>query len=171
MAVLVTYASKHGSTREIAERIAEQLRRQGNDAQAAPVDEAESPAAYEAVVLGSAVYYGAWMKEAVEYARVHRGALAARPVWLFSVGPLGAEVKDVEEQPKEIAELRKLIAPRGHRIFFGVLDHHTLSFGERMVAKAVRASEGDFRDWAAIDGWAVEIARALAPLGATAGAE
>jgi menaquinone-dependent protoporphyrinogen oxidase len=90
-------------------------------------------------------------------------------VWLFSVGPLGVEVNGEEEQPKEIAELRELIARRDHRIFYGVLDHHRLSFGERMVVKAVRAPEGDFRDWFAIDGWAEEIARELAPAGIAAG--
>jgi menaquinone-dependent protoporphyrinogen oxidase len=94
---------------------------------------------------------------------VHRNLalLTRRPVWLYSVGPLGSEVKDTEQQPKEMAEFQETIKPRDHQVFFGVLDHHKLSFGERMVVKAVRAPEGDFRDWAAIDAWAANIAQSL----------
>jgi menaquinone-dependent protoporphyrinogen oxidase len=112
-------------------------------------------------VIGSAIYYGSWMKEATEWVRRSRAVLAARPVWLFSSGPLGTEVKDAEEQPKEIAEFQQTIRPRDQRIFFGALDHSRLSFAERMMAKAVRAPEGDFRDWVAIETWAASIARDL----------
>lgn len=75
--------------------------------------------------------------------------------------------KDTEPQPKEIAELREAIHPRDHRTFYGALDHTRLSFPERMVVKAVRAPEGDFRNWGEIEAWAEEIARALAPAGVT----
>ena len=169
MTILVTYASKHESTRGIAERIAWKLRQLEQDAVALPIEavwETEA-STYDAFVIGSAVYYGSWLKDATEFVRHNRTALAQRPVWLFSSGPLGAEVKDTEPQPKEIAELREAIHPRDHRIFYGALDHTKLSFPERMVAKAVRAPEGDFRNWGEIDAWAEEIARALAPTGAT----
>ena len=161
MAVLIVYASKHGSTQGIAEHIAEQLRQLGKEAVARPVDAVEDPGSYEAFVIGSAIYYGSWMKEATEWVRRSRAVLAERPVWLFSSGPLGTEVKDAEEQPKEIAELQQAIRPRDQRIFFGALDHSRLSFAERLMAKAVRASEGDFRDWEAIEAWAASIARDL----------
>ena len=161
MAVLIAYASKHGSTQGIAECIAEQLRQLGKQAVARPVDAVSDPGSYEAIVIGSAIYYGSWMKEATEWVRRSRAVLAERPVWLFSSGPLGTEVKDAEEQPKEIAELQQAIRPRDQRIFFGALDHSRLSFAERLMAKAVRASEGDFRDWEAIEAWAASIARDL----------
>ena len=161
MAVLIVYASKHGSTQGIAEHIAEKLRQLGKEAVARPVDAVSDPGSYEAIVIGSAIYYGSWMKEATEWVRRSRAVLAERPVWLFSSGPLGTEVKDAEEQPKEIAELQQAIRPRDQRIFFGALDHSRLSFAERLMAKAVRASEGDFRDWEAIEAWAASIARDL----------
>jgi menaquinone-dependent protoporphyrinogen oxidase len=82
-------------------------------------------------------------------------------VWLFSSGPLGTEVKDAEPQPKEIAEFRETIGPRDQRIFFGALEHSRLSFAERMMVKAVRAPEGDFRDWQVIEAWAASIAQDL----------
>ena len=161
MAVLIVYASKHGSTQGIAECIAEQLRQLGKQAVARPVDAVEDPSSYDALVIGSASYYGSWMKEATEWVRRSRAVLVQRPVWLFSSGPLGTEVKDAEEQPKEIAEFQQAIRPRDRRIFFGALDHSKLTFAERMMAKAVRAPEGDFRDWEAIEAWAASIARDL----------
>ena len=161
MTVLIAYASKHGSTQEIAERIAEKLRQIGIQAETRSVDEVSDPESYEALVIGSAVYYGSWLKEAKEWMRRNQATLAARPVWLFSSGPLGTEVKDAEPQPKEIAEFRETIGPRDQRIFFGALEHSRLSFAERMMVKAVRAPEGDFRDWQAIEAWAASIARDL----------
>ena len=161
MTVLVAYASKHGSTQEIAERIAEKLRQLGKEAETRSVDEVSDPESYEAFVIGSAIYYGSWLKEATEWVRRNQAVLAARPVWLFSSGPLGTEVKDAEPQPKELADVWETIGPRDQRIFFGALEHSRLSFAERMMVKAVRAPEGDFRDWQAIEAWAASIARDL----------
>jgi menaquinone-dependent protoporphyrinogen oxidase len=163
MTVLVTYASKHGSTEEIAERIAATLRRSGIETDLQPVEAVREVEPYAAVVLGSAIYYGSWLKEAREFVHRHETALAARPVWLFSSGPLGVEVRDAEPQPKELAEFQESVKPRDPRVFFGALDYSQLSFMERMVVKGVRASEGDFRDWEAIEEWAESIAHALAP--------
>lgn len=161
MSILVAYASKHGSTQGIAERIAEQLRQLGKQAEARPVEAVEDPGSYEALVIGSAVYYGSWLKEATEWVHRNRAVLAKLPVWLFSSGPLGTEVQDAEQQPKEMAEFRETIAPRDQRVFFGALDPSRLSFAERMMVKAVRAPAGDFRDWEAVEAWAASIARDL----------
>ncbi len=161
MTILVAYASKHGSTQGIAERIAEQLRQLGKEAEAQPVEEVSDRGLYEAFVIGSAIYYGSWLKEATEWVHHHQAVLAGHPVWLFSVGPLGTEVQDAEQQPKEMTEFQQAIRPREQRIFFGALDHSHLSFAERVMVKAVRAPEGDFRDWEAIDAWAASIARNL----------
>jgi menaquinone-dependent protoporphyrinogen oxidase len=71
-------------------------------------------------------------------------------------------VQDEEEQPRQLEELRETLHPRGHEMFFGALVRDRLSFGERMIAKAVKAPEGDFRDWDAIAAWADAIADDLA---------
>lgn len=102
------------------------------------MEEVSDPSNYDVFVIGSAVYYGSWLKEATEWVHRHQAALAERPVWLFSVGPLGTEVKDTEPQPKEMAEFQQTIHPPDQRIFFGSLDHKRLSFPERIVVKAVR---------------------------------
>ncbi len=170
--ILVAYASKHGATREIAERIAERLAAAGQQAEARPVQAAGALAGYHAVVIGSAAYSMHWLKEATEFVRRNRAVLADRPVWLFSSGPLGTEATDAKgrdlrtaAEPKEIAEFQKAIGPRGHRVFFGALDPRQLGFAERSLRKlpAARAMlpEGDFRDWAEIDDWAGSIAQEL----------
>ena len=161
MTILVTYASKHGSTRGIAEHMAERLRQLGKPAEARLVDDVADAGRYEAFVIGSAIYYGSWLKEATEWVHRHQDVLSKRPVWLWSVGPLGTDFMDNEQQPQEKAEFQEAIAPREHRIFFGALDPSGLSFAERMMAKALRAPVGDFRDWEAIDVWTTRIAQDL----------
>ncbi len=133
----------------------------GKQAETRSVDAVKNPGSYEALVIGSAIYYGSWLKEATEFVQRNETMLSGRPVWLFSVGPLGVDFMDDEQQPKEKAEFQEAIKPRDHRVFFGVLDHNKLSFTERMMAKAVRAPEGDYRNWEAIDAWAESIARDL----------
>ena len=161
MVVLVAFASKHGSTQGIAERIAEKLRQLDKEAEARPVEAIKDLRSYQAFVIGSAVYYGSWLKEATEWVHRNQAVLSQHPVWLFSVGPLGSEVQDGEQQPKEMAQFQQAIGPREHRIFYGALDPSHLSFAERVMVKAVRAPEGDFRDWEAIEAWAASLAREL----------
>lgn len=127
-----------------------------------PVEGVGEIGSYDAVVFGSAIYRGRWPKEATEFTRRHRASLVEHPIWLFSSGPLGTEVVDTEEQPKELSELLEMLEPRDHRLFYGALTRDALGFGERMVVKAVKAQEGDFRDWDEIQAWAAAIAAELA---------
>jgi menaquinone-dependent protoporphyrinogen oxidase len=166
MKVLVAYASRYGSTRGIAERIAQCLRVAGQQAEARPVQEGiDDLGGYDAFVVGSAVFAGHWMAEATGFVRRHRAVLASRPTWLFSSGPIGTmAAKHEPVAPKETGELVRAIGAREHRVFFGAWDRANadrakLGFAERMVARWL--PEGDFRDWATIEGWADSIARAL----------
>lgn len=159
MRILVTYASKHGSTAAIAEGVAAKLRATGHEVDLGSVAEVADVGTYDAYVIGSAMYYGGWMKEATAFVESNAAWLGRRPVWLFSSGPVGpAAAKD----PKELASLREIVAPLDHRVFYGALDRDDLSIGERIVVTAVKAPDGDFRDWRAIDAWADEIAAELA---------
>ena len=120
---------------------------------------------YEAVVVGSAIYMGHWLDDAKDFVATHATPLAALPVWLFSSGPLGepGHLKP-EEPPVDAAPMVEATGALDHRIFAGKLDKSKLKFTERAMAAAVKAPEGDFRDWDAIDGWAGEIAARLAGL-------
>jgi menaquinone-dependent protoporphyrinogen oxidase len=168
MNVLVAYASRFGSTRGIAECIAEKLRQQGTPADARPVEAVGDLDGYDAFVVGSAVFAGHWMEEASEFVRRHRAVLTSRPVWLFSSGPIGDMAKKYNQpaDPKGIARLERAVGARDHRVFFGAwdrgnLDRGKLGLAERIVAKRF-LPEGDWRDWREIEAWATGIARALA---------
>jgi menaquinone-dependent protoporphyrinogen oxidase len=160
MKILVTAASKYGSTTEIAQAIGEVLTERGLETTVARPEEVDSVEEYDAVVLGSAVYAGRWQKEAKELAERARGALTARPVWLFSSGPIGDPPKP-EEDPVDVADVMEATRAREHRVFAGKLVKKQLSFPEKAIVLALRAPEGDFRDWGAIRSWASEIADAL----------
>jgi len=161
MRILVTFASRHGATAEIAREIAAVLARRGYDPSVRSVEDVTTLEPYDAVVLGSAVYIGRWLKPAAEFVDRNREALAARPVWLFSSGPIGDPPKP-DADPIDVAAISDETHAREHRVLAGRLDKKRLTFGEKAIALAVHASEGDFRDWTAIREWAMEIADDLA---------
>jgi menaquinone-dependent protoporphyrinogen oxidase len=160
MKVLVTAASKYGSTTEIAEAIGEVLTERGLETTVASPQDVGSVEPYDAVILGSAVYAGHWQKEAKELVERTRDALTGRPVWLFSSGPIGDPPKP-EEDPVDVAEILEATRAREHRVFPGKLVRKQLSFPEKALVMALRVQEGDFRDWVAIRAWASQIADAL----------
>ena len=163
MRVLVTAASRHGATHEIAAAIANGLARRGLEAEARPVEELTAVDGYDAYVIGSAVYVGRWLAPARELVEAHADALAGRPVWMFSSGPLGPpDALKPEGDPVDADDMVQAAGAVEHRVFAGRLDKSLLELGEKALVVAVRAPEGDFRDWEAIDGWAGEIARQLA---------
>jgi menaquinone-dependent protoporphyrinogen oxidase len=175
--VLVVYATRHGATRGIAERIAATLRESGAAVTVQPVGQADSPADYDAVIVGSALYFFRWLKEATGFVRRNSATLAERPVWLFSSGPLGTDTTDAQGRdvrasagPKELPEFQAAFHPREHRVFFGAFDSQSKPVGlvERVVRLLPAARNafpvGDFRDWQEIGDWAGSIARALTPV-------
>ncbi|WP_030546966.1 flavodoxin domain-containing protein [Streptomyces albus] len=167
-AVLVAYASEHGSTRGIAERIAHRLTLAGHRAEARPVDGTEDPdpGRYDAVVVGSAVHNQQWMPEASGYAHRHQAELRRRPVWLFSVGmgaALGRPLRSLAKQhePKNMAGLREEIGPVETRVFTGAVRRGALPPAGHAAFKAMGGHYGDHRDWAQIEAWADGIAQRL----------
>ena len=163
MRVLVVAASRHDGTREIAEAIANGLTRRGVEAEARGVDHVADLAAFDAVVVGSAIYMGRWLKTAREFVSEHEVELSSLPVWLFSSGPLGPPDHLIPEgESADVPLLVDRVRAREHRVFAGRLERASLGFAERAAVKAVHAPEGDCRDWDAIDAFAGEIASELA---------
>jgi menaquinone-dependent protoporphyrinogen oxidase len=161
MKVLVTAATKHGATAEIAAAIGEVLGGgPGLDAAVIPPEQVATIDGDDAVVLGSAVYAGHWLAAAKELVDRAGDALAGKPVWLFSSGPVGDPPKP-EEDPVDVAEIVAATKAREHRVFSGKLVRQQLGFGERAIVAALRVPEEDFRDWAEIKDWASQIADTL----------
>ncbi|MEX1169097.1 MAG: flavodoxin domain-containing protein [Chloroflexota bacterium] len=160
MRVLVSVASRHGSTAEIADRIGEVLKAAGIDADIRPPDQVASVAHYDGVILGSGVYAGRWLGPAKQLAERESADLKARPVWLFSSGPVGDPAKPAAD-PVDVDLVRKWTDAIDHRVFPGKLDRQELGFGERAIVLAVHAAEGDFRPWEDVTAWAAGIARTV----------
>jgi hypothetical protein len=102
MSVLVAYATRHGATRGIAERIAERLRAAGLDAEARSAADVRDAARYDAYVVGGAAYMFHWLKDATTFVEKNRALLAERPTWLFSSGPVGTDT--VDKQGRDVLE-------------------------------------------------------------------
>ncbi len=177
MHVLVAYASRHGATQGIAERIAETLRREGLATDLRPAGTVSDLAGYDAFVIGSAAYMFHWLKDAAELVRRNERLLAGKPVWLFSSGPIGDEPLDASGRdqkvaaiPKELPGFAAAVGARDHRVFFGAFDpsRPPIGLAERLAAHLPAARNampsGDFRDWPEIEGWARQIARELQPV-------
>jgi menaquinone-dependent protoporphyrinogen oxidase len=160
MKVLVSAASRHGATAEIARAIGVELDAAGIEADVRRPEDVRSVASYDAAVLGSGVYAGRWLGPAKELIERESDALAARPVWLFSSGPIGDPPKP-EEEPADVARLRESTHAIDHRTFAGRLDRRQLGFAERAIVAVVHAPDGDFRQWDAVTAWASSIARQL----------
>lgn len=160
MNVWVVFASKYGSTREVAEAITEELSR-AQDVRVRDAAEVKSFDGADAVVLGSAIYAGHWLKPARTLLGERVDELASRPTWLFSVGPIGDPPQPADAGPEGISEAINATRAREHEVFAGKLDHTALSRVERLMVRALRAPEGDFRDWDAIRAWAQGVAAEL----------
>lgn len=163
---LVAASSRYGATTGIARAIGEELARHGILVVVLAPEDVGSIESYQAVILGSAVYGGRWLEPAKELVTRCAAALAVRPVWLFSSGPIGDParklVRSMRQDPADLPGLLRTTGARGHRMFAGKLDRRNLSFAQRMPLLLLRKLEGDFRDWAAIRAWAADIAGQLA---------
>ncbi|MCH0540804.1 flavodoxin [Streptomyces sp. MUM 203J] len=158
--VLVTYGSRHGATEGIAEEIAEALNEDGYHTAVVPADDVVDVNAYDAVVLGGALYAGHWHHDAVRCARRNAQALGRRPVWLFSSGPLDDSADEGDIPPvRGVAREMERLHAREHVTFGGSLSPDTGGFLGRAMARHGQA--GDHRDMQRVRAWAHHIAEEL----------
>ena len=161
--VLVAYASKRGSTAEIAEAVAGMLREEGLAVDCESADKVKSLEPYEAVILGSAVYMKHWRGEARHFLRKHRDALHELPFWVFSTGPVGDPNDDESawaEPPSLIEKVEKLGA-REHVVFGGCLPAEPHGPIEKAIVASTPPEHRDRRDWDEIRAWTMSIAADL----------
>lgn len=161
MKLLVTYASVHGSTAEIARAVALTLRRAEIDVDVVPARQVQDVRGYDSVVLGSAVYGGQWCREAVSFLDVFAPDLACRRLWLFQSGPLGRSAQHITKSlPLDVSLLAECLDVRGCATFGGRLDPGAHGPMARLLCRAGLAQ--DYRDFGEIRAWADEVGRAAA---------
>lgn len=165
--VLVAYASRTGSTAEIAQAIGDQLSEAGLEVDVTPCSEAAEARAYDAVIIGSALYLKRWERTAMRYLRTQAPDLASRPTWLFQSGPCGADIDyTIDKTPRAVRRLRKQIGTDSPKTFGGRLDK-ALAISRLGRWMATGALAGDFRDWGMIGDWTTGVIARLSPSGAS----
>jgi menaquinone-dependent protoporphyrinogen oxidase len=158
--VLVTYGTTNGSTARIAETIEDVLRKAGLTTEVLAARSVASVEPYDAVVVGGGLYAGRWQKDARRFVRRHSRALAERPVWFFSSGPLDASASERDIPPvPAVRRAMTRLGVREHVTFGGCLEDGAQG---RMAGMILRSGKGgDFRDFAAIEAWAAHVADEL----------
>ncbi len=164
--ILIAYATRCGSTAEVADAIGKVFCERGAAVDVLPLKEVRSLDGYAGFVLGSAIRFGAWLPEAAQFVEQNLARLKQAPTAFFTVH-LNNTADDEASKTARLAYLepiRKLVPPAAEAFFAGVGDFSKVNFLERLMAKMVKSPEGDFRDWQKIRGWAEEIQQtAFAP--------
>lgn len=165
--ILVTYATMTGSTAGVAEAIGSTLSEGGAQVVVLPMKDVQDISSYQAVVAGSAIQGGIWLPEAMQFMRTFQTALAGKPFAAFMVCMTMSVKKESFQQGVAgwMAPVRALVKPVSEGYFAGILDISKMpSFGDRLKFRLSVLSgvwsEGDHRDWNAINDWA----RKLLPL-------
>ena len=160
--VLIAYETSKGSTREIANAIAEEIRTAGWDAEAVEIKDSPRPEDYGYVIVGGPIYLGR-IKGVRGFVGSHEAVLSERLIGAFAVG-MSFAVPDKETQASGRKALDEAIAPLAAKhlgYFAGKIDMEKLSFIQKIMIKAVKSPVGDYRDWAAVKSWAQEIVKEL----------
>lgn len=157
MKLLVTVASKHGSTKEIGKVVAEELRAAGMEVDELAPEDVHSLCDYDGVVMGSAVYLARWMDSARDFLRTYNSELRRLPLWAFSVGMSGVPHGNVQDPSRVGPAVLLAVEPRKHITFPGCLDPSQLNLRERTVARLGGAVEGDYRNMDEVRAWTKDI--------------
>ena len=162
--ILVAYATRYGSTQEVAEAVAAAIREDGQTVDCRPAKEVRSLDGYTAVIVGAPLYMFHWHKDAKSFLSQHRQGLMARPVAVFAMGPLKDEAKDWQDVraqlEKELAGFPWL-APVAAEVFGGKHDPAKLTFPHNLIPALKQMPACDIRDWTAIRAWAIGLAAKL----------
>jgi len=167
--ILVAYATRYGSTHEVAEQVAATLRENGLEVDLQPARRVETVDEYRAVVLGTPLYIGRWLKDARRFLTQHQEALQKRPVAVFSLGPTREGEEEWEAVRGQLDEQLvgfPWLEPVAVALFGGRYDPIKLGLFHRMLASLpasplYQMPASDVRDWERIEAWATDLAATL----------
>lgn len=154
--ILLTYATRTGTTASVVDAIATVLRRRGFHVTVQAVRDNPSVNGYQAVIIGSAIRQGSWLPEAVTFLMANQEALRRVRVALFTVHGLNRGQDEQSRLKREayLDPLRPLVLPVAHVFFPGRIDPARLSLFDRLIVKAMKAPVGDFRNMDQVQNWA-----------------
>lgn len=161
--VLVACGTTYGSTREVAEAVAGSLRERGADVDVLPARDVSGLDGYSGVVLGGALYFFRWHRDARKFLSRFRGRLCELPVAVFGMGPLGDSAEEFDSVRKPFEDYvakQSWLTPVSVRVFGGSLDPERLRFPHNLPAMR-NLGKRDVRDWDDIRTWGRELADRL----------
>ncbi len=169
--ILIAFASRHGSTTEVAAAIATTLRERGLTVDMRPAKQVQTLTEYGGIVLGAPIYFGVWPKDALVFLTQHREVLVTRRIALFALGPTHADHAEWQASRTMLDHILSKfpwLTPVAVELFGGKYDPAWLSIPEKVVASLPASPlygmpAGDARDWAAIRVWAMDLAARFVP--------
>ncbi|MGD0166200.1 MAG: flavodoxin domain-containing protein [Gaiellaceae bacterium] len=165
--VLIAYATKYGSTAEVAAAIAKTLEQEGVSTELLDVRSVRDLRDYRAVVFGAPLYNARMLRAERRFLSRHRGALTEMPVAVFALGPLGYGEKNVKTPEKQFDRAigrHAGIRPLSTALFGGVIDQSKLRFPDKYSPPLKRFFPiTDVRDWQAVEAWAIGLLDQLKP--------
>lgn len=172
--ILVVYGTGTGCIAEIAERIGVTLIKRGVKVDVVSAKDAPDPSAYDAVLVGSGIRAGNWHTPVKQWVTKYAPSLRGKRLAMFTAClTLGQDsTKTDEVRAYTVALISETgVAPIDIGLFAGWNEPKKFSFIERSMLKMMKAPEGDFRDWAAIESWTGGIANRMGVVSAPAPAE
>ncbi len=162
--VLVAYATMAGSTEGIAKRIGEVLKNHNLPVDVLEVSQIEDLSKYETVVLGSGIRGGAFFSGANMFIEQNKSELEVKDFHVFLVCLTMREDTPANRLTVEgyLHPIRSQIKPISEGLFAGAYDSSKHNFMEKLVMRAMKAPEGDFRRWDEIASWAEGVATSIA---------
>jgi menaquinone-dependent protoporphyrinogen oxidase len=161
--ILVAYASKSGTTGEIAQAIGKSLSDRGANVSVQSVNSVASLDGYHAVVIGSGIRMGHWLPEAEEFVRKHESQLKQLPIAFFTVHLLHLDDGESSRAQRQAytQAVRQILTPKTEVFFSGRLEFARLTIFERWISNSMKAQEQDLRDWKKIHAWAEGLSSTL----------
>jgi menaquinone-dependent protoporphyrinogen oxidase len=160
--ILVAYTTAAGSTGQVAEAIGQVLKDRGATVDVRPTKEVKDLSPYRAVVLGTGIRAGKVYGKTLKFLEQHQEALSKLPVAYFVVCMTMADNTEenrgtVETYVEQMRAQAPQVQPLNVGLFAGVMNYKKVPLPLRLIVKAMKVPEGDYRDWDAIRAWAADL--------------